>query len=115
MILVANNEAGRMIGCVYLQQYETQLYLGMLTVSPEIQSRGIGKQLLRAAENYAIQMSCTVITMTVIDARAELIEWYKRHGYHATGETIPFPSSPSFGIPKQALQFIVLEKQTGDI
>jgi hypothetical protein len=29
--------------------------------------------------------------MTVIDRRVELIAWYNRHGYAATGETRPFP------------------------
>ncbi|MEO7768278.1 MAG: GNAT family N-acetyltransferase, partial [Ferruginibacter sp.] len=93
---------------------QMQLYLGMLTVSPEIQSRGIGKQLLQAAEKYGLEKNCTVISMTVIDTRNELIDWYKRHGYNITGETRPFPADPSFGIPKQPIQFLVLEKKIGN-
>lgn len=101
---------GGLLGCAYLQIQQTKLYLGMLTVSPELQGRGIGKQLLAAAENYAKQNHCTAITMTVISVRQELIAWYKRHGYCDTGETEPFPSSPAFGLPKQPLHFIVMEK-----
>lgn len=109
-ILAARDEQGRLAGCVYLQQQTNQLYLGMLTVAPDIQAKGIGSQLLQAAENYAGNLHCSTIIMTVIDVRHELIDWYKRKGYQPTGETKPFPTDPEFGIPKQPLQFIVLEK-----
>jgi ribosomal protein S18 acetylase RimI-like enzyme len=99
-----------MVGCVYLLQQRSQLYLGMLTVAPHMQAQGIGKELLFAAEKYGCEINCTSVVMTVIDKRHELIEWYKRHGYHSTGEIRPFPTSPSFGIPNQPLQYMVLEK-----
>lgn len=83
----------------------------MLTVSPELQAKGIGKQLLAAAESMAKSEGCKTIQMTVISVRKELIAWYERHGYAATGETAPFPTDPKFGLPKQSLAFIVLEKQ----
>jgi len=110
-ILIAKDEQGQLVGCVYLQLQTNQLYLGMLTVAPDIQAKGIGSQLLQAAENYAIDLNCDSIIMTVIDVRHELIDWYKRKGYQSTGETKPFPTDPEFGIPKQPLQFIVLEKK----
>lgn len=34
------------VGCVLLENQLTQLYLGMLTVNPELQNKGIGKKLL---------------------------------------------------------------------
>ena len=102
---------GNLLGCVYLSKKQGKLYLGMLTVAPELQARGIGKQLLLAAEAYARQTYCTALTMTVISVRHELIAWYERHGYLPTGETQPFPTDPAFGLPKQPLQFIVMEKQ----
>lgn len=111
IILVARNEVNRMVGSVSLQQLEQELHLGMLTVAPDIQAKGIGKQLLNAAENYAHQVNCSCIRMTVIDIRHELIDWYKRKGYQSTGETKPFPTNQQFGIPRQPLQFIVLEKK----
>ncbi|MBV9988450.1 MAG: GNAT family N-acetyltransferase, partial [Chitinophagaceae bacterium] len=85
-------------------------YLGMLTVSPALQAKGIGKQLLKAAETYAEAHGCTAITMTVISVRHELIAWYERHGYRFTGERKPFPADAAFGLPKQDLEFIVMEK-----
>ncbi|MBC7887339.1 MAG: GNAT family N-acetyltransferase [Ferruginibacter sp.] len=111
VIFSATDETGLMVGCVHLQQNEQQLYLGMLTVAPDLQARGIGKQLLEAAEKYGRKINCTFIIMTVIDIRHELIDWYKRKGYQSTGETRPFSTDPAFGIPKQRLRFIVLEKK----
>lgn len=110
MILSAKNEGARMVGCVSLNKNVKQLYIGMLTVAPDIQANGIGKQLLVAAENYGREIGCTSISMSVIDVRHELIDWYKRKGYQNTGKTKPFPNDPAFGIPKQPLQFIMLEK-----
>lgn len=109
-ILTAKDAKGQLAGCVYLQQETNHIYLGMLTVAPDKQARGIGSQLLQAAENYAIDLEYGSIIMTVIDVRFELIEWYKRKGYQSTGDTKPFPTDPDFGIPKQPLQFIVLKK-----
>lgn len=102
---------GQLLGCVYVEKKGDTLYLGMLTVLPDAQAGGIGKQLLTAAERVARERQCRVITMTVISQRHELIAWYERRGYVATGETQPFPSDdPRFGLPKQFLEFIVLEK-----
>ncbi|HVG40551.1 MAG TPA: GNAT family N-acetyltransferase [Chitinophagaceae bacterium] len=104
-------DANNLVGCVYLQKQAGQMYLGMLSVLPEIQAKGIGKQLLKASEEYAKQKKCDVIQMTVISVRTELINWYERHGYFQTGETKPFPDDVRFGIPKQLLEFIVLQKK----
>ena len=83
----------------------------MMTVSPDAQASGIGKQLMAAAEQIARDWQCWVMTMTVIPQRHELIAFYERRGYRSTGETEPFPmDDPRFGLPKQPLSFIVLEK-----
>jgi ribosomal protein S18 acetylase RimI-like enzyme len=109
-VILKYNDDGNLLGCVYLSKKLDKLYLGMLTVGPELQGRGIGKQLLSAAETHARQTGCNAVTMTVISVRSELIAWYERHGYRATGETEPFPTDPAFGLPKQPLHFIVMEK-----
>ena len=63
-----------LIGCVYLQKQDHKLYLGMLTVSPLHQNKGIGKKLLNAAEKYAKNKNCSSNVMTVISVRQELIQ-----------------------------------------
>ena len=105
------SESGEILGCVMLAEKENTVYLGMLTVSPDLQGGGIGKKLLQYAEIFALEKGISKIEMTVISVRSELIAWYERHGYVRTGETKPFPmNDPSFGEPKQHLEFIVLEK-----
>lgn len=98
-------------GCVYLEKKNSALYLGMLSVSPAIQARGIGKKLLQAAEDYARKNQCGTIEMTVISVRHELIAWYERNGYHKTSRTEPFHVDEKFGIPRQDIHFIVMEKK----
>lgn len=109
-ILVCTDAASKIIGCVYLELIGMSLYLGMLSVTPGMQAKGIGKQLLKAAEVFARKKGCTTIQMTVISVRDELIAWYEKHGYSKTGETEPFPNDKKFGIPKQRLEFIVMKK-----
>lgn len=109
VILKVEDSTG-IVGCVYLEKQHLRLYLGMLTVSPGLQNSGMGKHLLKAAEEYALKNGCNSIKMTVISIRTSLIEWYKRHGYTLTDKTEPFPTDPRFGIPKQPLHFIVMEK-----
>ncbi|TRX35043.1 GNAT family N-acetyltransferase [Flavobacterium sp. ZT3R18] len=104
-------ENNRIMGCVLLVKKENQLYLGMLTVSPELQNSGIGKKLLQEAEIYALTLGLPKIIMTVISIREELIAWYKRHGYADTGVREPFPLNDTDAIiGKQPLEFIVMEK-----
>ncbi len=113
VILKYTDENNQIIGCVNLQKQNDKLYLGMLTVSPTLQGEGIGKKLLSASEAYASKNDFSAIAMTVISVRQELISWYERHGYIRTGQTKPFPTGdPSFGIPRQPLEFTVLEKET---
>lgn len=105
-------ENEQIIGSVLLVEKENQLYVGMLTVSPELQNSGIGKQLLAEAENHAKTLGLSTLSMTVVSVRAELIAWYKRHGYEDTGEREPFPSSDiHINISDQPLEFIYLEKR----
>jgi ribosomal protein S18 acetylase RimI-like enzyme len=98
------------LGNVYLEKQNDKLYLGLFSVLPAAQSQGIGKQLLKAADDYAGEQNCSAIYMTVISARHELIEWYMRHGYKPTGESKPFPADERYGIPTQPLELIVLQK-----
>jgi predicted N-acetyltransferase YhbS len=108
--LLTCRDSDVIVGCVFLEMQQKALYLGMLTVQPDLQAKGIGKKLLHASEQYAKDRGCDAIVMTVISVRNELIQWYQRHGYKHTGETKPFPNDPKFGIPKQSLEFVVLKK-----
>ena len=109
VILLAKLD-GMLAGCVYLLQQENKTYLGMLTVDPVLQAKGLGKKILAKAEEWARENRSEKIEMTVITLREELINWYERFGYNKTGEKKPFPDDPRFGIPKQPLEYLVLQK-----
>ncbi|MCC6462242.1 MAG: GNAT family N-acetyltransferase [Saprospiraceae bacterium] len=110
VILQLSDAEGALAGCVFLEKRGQRLYLGMLTVWPERQAQGIGKQLLAAAEAHARQQECNAIFMRVLSGRSELIQWYERHGYAATGERQPYDAPPQFGVPRRDLDFILMEK-----
>jgi ribosomal protein S18 acetylase RimI-like enzyme len=104
------NDNNEIEGCVFLHDKGNRLYLGMLSVSPLIQAKGTGKQLMAAATEYARQQNCGSIFMKVISVRHELIAWYERQGYIKTGETEPFPADDRFGVSTQPLEFVIMEK-----
>jgi ribosomal protein S18 acetylase RimI-like enzyme len=100
-------------GCVWLEpEAGDAWYLGSLAVDPQQQQGGLGKTLLAAAEQWVRERGGQRVRMTVINVREALIAWYLRRGYHATGETAPFPyGDDRFGTPlRDDLAFVVLEK-----
>jgi ribosomal protein S18 acetylase RimI-like enzyme len=110
IFLKYTDEQQQIIACVNLQQHGNKIYLGMFSVSPQLQGGGIGKQILHAAEEYARHLKCISIYMSVVSVRKELIDWYKRHGYADTGERKPFIEDEISGKHLQQLEFMVLEK-----
>ena len=109
-ILKVTDQDGAILGCVYLKKEHDAFYLGMLSVSPLLQSKGIGKLLLQAAEKKSRLAGAKKIVMTVLSARTELLNWYERHGFLKTGEKQSFPADEKFGKPKMPVEFLVLEK-----
>jgi ribosomal protein S18 acetylase RimI-like enzyme len=102
-----------LVACVHLERTGEDCYLGMLAIQPTSQGAGLGRQMLNAAETWAMEhFSSRTMHMTVIVQRTELIAWYERRGYHRTGERKPFPyGDERFGRPRRDdLAFDVLRK-----
>jgi GNAT superfamily N-acetyltransferase len=113
VVLVA--EAGnRLLACCHLERRsDAAAYLGMFAVDPVRQGGGIGRAVMSEACRLAAEWGCGEMQMSVIAHRADLIGWYRRMGFEATGRTEPFPyGDERFGIPKRPdLEFCVLAKQ----
>ncbi len=116
-LIVAEAEDGALHGCVLCadegeHEGKRVAYLGMLTVRPDLQSAGLGRRLIAAAEEHARSFGAELMEMTVIKQRSELIAWYLRRSYRLTGREEPFPmDDPRFGLPKtRDLVFVVLDK-----
>lgn len=111
--LLLATQGDAILGSVLLRRERDGLYVGMLAVRPQLQARGLGRRLLTEAESRGRQeFGVKRARMTVIEQRRDLIAWYERRGYVATGHTEPFPyDNPRFGLPKRDdLRFIVLAK-----
>jgi N-acetylglutamate synthase-like GNAT family acetyltransferase len=100
------------LGCCVLEPRNGVGYFGMFAVRPTLQGGGVGSTLLSAAEDRARVLGLPAVEMTVLSQRTELIAYYLRRGYVATGETRPFPyGDERFGLPRTAdLEFAVLSK-----
>lgn len=108
-LLKYTNEEGQIIGFVYLEQVSNKrLYLGMLTVKPTLQAAGIGRQLLAAGDGLARELNFEAVKISVITTRTELIAWYERRGYVATGETMPLVTATS--VAKEPVTLMIMEK-----
>jgi GNAT superfamily N-acetyltransferase len=115
-ILVVERD-GELLGCCHLARHGEAAAFGLFAVRPEWQGRGIGRSLVAEAERRAKKRYGTsTIRMTVISQRRELIDWYGRLGYAATGERIAFPyGDERFGLPRRDdLEFLVLERELGE-
>ena len=112
--IVLARQRGELVGCVAIRiDAERVAHIGMFAIRPTLQRSGIGGALLAEAERLARERGAREAEMTVIEQRVELLGWYARRGYVATGETEPFPyGNPRFGLPKRDdLRFLVLAKK----
>ncbi len=112
VIIMRETAQSPIIGCVYVERTEDGAYLGMLTVNPRMQNKGLGRILLAEAEAHARSLGAKVMTLGVIQLRGTLMAWYERRGYRRTNIVEPFPyDQPELGIPKRPdLHFVMFEK-----
>ena len=112
-ILLAEAD-GTLRGCVQVtDKGGGTAHLGLLSVDPECQARGLGRALIAAAEAEAADaFAASRMQMTVIHQRPELVAWYERRGYRRTGESEPYPyGDDRFGRPlRDGMRFVILEK-----
>jgi GNAT superfamily N-acetyltransferase len=111
-LLLARSADAALTGCIAIESNGDSCLLFMLAVDPMLQTAGLGKQLLDAAEQFAAGRGADIATVTVIRQREQLVAWYLRRGYRPTGAREPFPyGDDSVGTPlRDDLQFVVLEK-----
>lgn len=111
-MLVAELE-GEIVAAGHVQELEPGVSeIGMLSVRPELQAKGLGREVLARAEDFArAEQEAQRVVLHVLTIREELLEWYERRGYERTGETKPFePEEPQRSLVGP-LAFEVLEKR----
>lgn len=111
-LFVAEDEAKQIVATLHAHHRFKSTHFSLFSVEPVEQGNGIGKQLLAFAETESSRIwgaDCAI--MEVISLRSELIDYYERRGYKATGETIPFPVSTLWTPHRHSLELAVLEKR----
>lgn len=100
------------VACVLIEQETDGAHIGMLAVAPTLQTAGLGRRLLGAAEDWARdRLGADTARLTVIGARPELKAFYLRRGYRDSGRRIAYPAGGATGQPRQdALELHILEK-----
>lgn len=68
-------------------------YFGMLSVTPELQGKGLGRRLVQVVEAMAEATGARSMRLRVIDLREELTRWYTSLGYREVGTT-PYTHRP---------------------
>ena len=118
-------ETCELLGCIGVDMQVNaaakKAYIGMFAVHPELQGRGVGHQILQAAETFAqrhlqsdgqaTDKNPARLTMSILSHRPELLSYYQRRGYQLNGNKMPFPNDGNNGEPKrQDLELLELEK-----
>src|SRR5579862_3491498 len=103
-------EDGGVVASVYVERQGDRAYLGLLSVDPGQQKRGLGRRLTAAAEEFAREMGARFMDLTVVNLRTELPSIYEKLGYHVTG-TAPFPAD-QMPVSKPC-HFICMTKELG--
>lgn len=112
--LLIGERGGDALACVKYQWLSKGVgYFGMLSVQPGLQSAGLGRRMVEAAERLLVERhGARRVRIQVFPQRETLIAWYQRLGYALTGETASFPYGDArFGLPRREdLHFVILEK-----
>jgi predicted N-acetyltransferase YhbS len=92
------------IGCVLYHRRADHLYLDRLAVLPEHRGQGLGRRLVAAVEQRAIELGLPRVRLSVRLALSENQALYERLGYHVQSYgTHPGYSEPTFVTMERAL------------
>jgi GNAT superfamily N-acetyltransferase len=87
--LVAQDESGTPVGCVYIERRGDRGYFGLLAIDPAHQGHGYGRRLIDAVERLFRSTGCVAVDIRVVNLRTELPPIYLALGYVERG-TEPF-------------------------
>jgi ribosomal protein S18 acetylase RimI-like enzyme len=96
-------QPGALIGSVYVETRGERGYFAMLAVDPDRQGRGLGRQLVRAAEAHCQAAGCRFLDIDVVDLRIELPGFYHALGFTRSGQT-PYPDPAHTRRPVQLIR-----------
>jgi ribosomal protein S18 acetylase RimI-like enzyme len=90
---------------VYVKTDGDKAQIQMLSVSPELQGRGLGTRLVAVAEAFSMALGCRSMGLQIVNLREELGPWYRSLGYRET-QQLPYVDRPL----KRPCHFIEMSK-----
>jgi len=94
LLLGYGGKSDQLVASVYVEIRGTRGYFGMLAVDPAHQGEGLGRAMVRAAEDYCREQGCTAMDLSVLSLRPELLPLYRKLGYVENGTEQFRPSRP---------------------
>ncbi|OBZ97094.1 acetyltransferase [Pararhizobium polonicum] len=89
-------DSGRLLGCVFCKPEPPDcLYIGKLAVAPEAQGKGVGRILLQAAEDHAVECGFSSLRLETRIELAENHRVFARWGFVRTAQA----AHPGFSRP----------------
>ncbi len=82
-VLVAKVDSS-ISGIVTIREKEQKATIGIIAVSPAFRSQGIGKELMKAAENWAYYSNFQVIDVVTQEQNIAACHLYRKLDYHIT-------------------------------
>ena len=117
--MLAPTRDDRLVGCAYVRPLDGRTAdLGLISTAPDEWGRGIGGELIRAAEELMrarrvteMQLELLVPKDGVHPAKARLRSWYERLGYRVA-RSAPFEQVAAHLAPKLAVpcEFLIFRK-----
>ncbi len=90
--------AGRLLASVYVTSGIPRGYLGLLSVDPNAQGRGLSLVMAKAAEDFCRAAGCEWLDLTVVNVRKNLFPLYTRLGF-APFDVMVFPQPAKMRMP----------------
>ena len=108
--LLIEDGSGLLLASVYIELRGERGYFGMFAVRHSHQSHGLGRLIVKAAEQYCSSRGCKFIDVKMLSPRTVLLPFYHSMGYSEVG-TEAFPSTRRMKEEGLECHFIVLSKE----
>jgi ribosomal protein S18 acetylase RimI-like enzyme len=99
-------EEDEMVACLLVKVTGDRGYVGTLSVDPARQKSGIGRRMMREAEEHCRDAGCKALDICIVNVRTELPSIYRNFGFVETGTQ----SAEVITSATQPVHFITMSK-----
>lgn len=101
-IVFAAQEGEETVGCLLVRKLQNgSIKLRQMAIAPAHQGKGIGAELLQAAEDFALENDALFLEL---HARETAVSFYEKEGFHTVGERFTEVNIPHFKMVKSLSQ-----------